>query len=623
MKRIAFGAIAIGLGLAVDASAQIVCQDTNITVDTTWGDDETEVVLELPIFVKSGATLTILPGTIVRGQPRSGPVIPQQTTGSPGALIVTQEGKIDAQGTPGLPIIFTTAAIDNVNNATGAVVAGGDGIADDVNDNGFEDAYDCGNIGSDAFLDDDPANAPLAPLNKPNPGLDGILGGSGVDDDLGGEANVALWGGLVILGRAPTNLADACPDPGDFGQCTVEGLTVPGFPVEDATYGGIEINDSSGALSYVSVRHAGDELGEGNELNGVTLGGVGAGTQFDHIEVYMNFDDGIEWFGGNVNGSYLHVHGAGDDTFDIDQGYAGVNQFLFGVMPTYNEFKDVAGDGSTSVGTGSGDKGGEWDGDDFDEAPTNANAAGPASIIDLVSPAPMQMSNVIMYNVTIIGSTPDAGADFEPNEACTGVDTPYDCCDGAGTGDCSNSDNRGIQMRNGFAGELNCSVVVNTGSRQGIDISGGGADGFTTGDNIDADYDGDGFGDLVRVQSLTTQDVTAASGADELDALANGDAVTSALGANADGSAGFPGLENEDTTFDPTGNAAGKLVSALKSAPLDPRPGNGTTDVGGCNAASEPGTDPSATYRGAFARSAPALWTSGWTVLSISGLMAD
>ena len=128
-------------GSAGSASAQI-SWNTDITTNTTWNG---EYVLEKPIFVKNNATLTIVAGSIIRGQPRSGAVVAGSTVGSPGAIIVTQAGRIVAEGTkgngatPGLPIIMTTAAIDNVNNTT--LLPPADGVADDVDDNGFEDKW--------------------------------------------------------------------------------------------------------------------------------------------------------------------------------------------------------------------------------------------------------------------------------------------------------------------------------------------------------------------------------------------------------------------------------------------------------------------------------------------------
>jgi len=572
MQKRALAAFALALAtFAGSASAQILVQAVDVTVDTTWGDNETDVILQQPIFVKSGATLTILAGTIVRGQPRSGPVVAGQVAGSPGALIVTQSGTLIATGAADNPIIMTTAAVDNNN----------DGNADDVDAPiGFEDEW----VAGDIFLDDDPANAPLAPLNK------------------AGEQNVALWGGLVILGQAPTNLGSAAGL--GTGKGVVEGLTVPGFPVADATYGGVESHDSSGIIQFISVRHAGDEIGTSNELNGITLAGVGDGTIFEFNEVYANFDDGMEWFGGTVSGNNLVVFFAGDDTFDMDQGYTGVNQFLFGVQGFFNE-----NDGGL-FGTGSGDKACEWDGDDA--SVPNVNLSGPPKTPPATNPSPWPFSSIIVNNMTVIGSTPDSGV---PGSAIdfTAVSPA--------------AANLGCQMINGFAGELRNSIVVNTGTQQTLDLAAGGATGWTTADNVVTDTDGDGVGDLIRVYCSTFDDGAAMPvGETELTALANGNALApTASDNNVVNSAGFPGLNEEDQTFNPTGNAAGKLDATLVGANglLDPRPGAGLTGVGGCAGPTEPGTDGGAVYRGAFIRTAPTIWTTGWTVLNMAGLMAN
>ena len=123
-----------------------------------------------------------------------------------------------------------------------------------------------------------------------------------------------LWGGLIILGKAPSSFA------GDVTELQIEGI-----PTSDINglYGGIDPTDNSGTIQFVSIRHGGAEIGEGNEINGLTLGGVGSGTTIDHIEVIANVDDGIEFFGGTVNASNLLIWGQGDDALDIDQGYAG------------------------------------------------------------------------------------------------------------------------------------------------------------------------------------------------------------------------------------------------------------------------------------------------------------
>ena len=95
-----------------------------------------------------------------------------------------------------------------------------------------------------------------------------------------------------------------------------------------------------------SIRHGGAEIGSGNEINGLTLGGVGNGTTIDHIEIFANKDDGIEFFGGSVNAKYLTVAYVGDDSFDFDEGYNGQLQFLLSIQDE-NSNRAFEWDGST------------------------------------------------------------------------------------------------------------------------------------------------------------------------------------------------------------------------------------------------------------------------------------
>ncbi len=134
------------------------------------------------------------------------------------------------------------------------------------------------------------------------------------------KEDVEKWGGLIILGKAPISAEN-----GDT-ETQIEGI-----PAGDTfgLYGGNITDDNSGTLLYVSVRHGGALIGEGNEINGITLGGVGSGTIINHIEVYATFDDGIEFFGGTVNVTNLLISHQGDDGIDIDMNYAGtVTNFL-------------------------------------------------------------------------------------------------------------------------------------------------------------------------------------------------------------------------------------------------------------------------------------------------------
>ena len=170
-----------------------------------------------------------------------------------------------------------------------------------------------------------------------------------------------LWGGLLVLGNAPCSLSN-----------DVTELQIEGIPTSDTNglYGGSDSEDSSGSLQYISIRHGGAEIGEGNEINGLTLGGVGSGTTINHIEVLGNVDDGIEFFGGTVNATNLLVWGQGDDAIDIDQAYAGTI------------------DGALVVLTAASDHGFEIDG-----------------------PEGSSTGRFVLKNATVIGATDDCDAE--------------------------------------------------------------------------------------------------------------------------------------------------------------------------------------------------------------------
>lgn len=140
-------------------------------------------------------------------------------------------------------------------------------------------------------------------------------------------SSIGQWGGLVILGRAPIHTcigAGATPGTVDC-QSAVEGLT-------GAFYGGGTPTDNSGRLNYVQVRYPGFEVSPGNELNGITMAGVGSGTFANHIQVHNSSDDGIEWFGGRVNHKYIVLTGIDDDSIDTDLGFKGLIQYALVVQ---------------------------------------------------------------------------------------------------------------------------------------------------------------------------------------------------------------------------------------------------------------------------------------------------
>jgi PKD repeat protein len=146
-----------------------------------------------------------------------------------------------------------------------------------------------------------------------------------------GSRNYGDWGGVIILGKAPINV------PG--GTSVIEGGV--DTPEGDAVYGGVDPNDNSGNMTYVRIEYPGIAFVPGNEINGLTCGGVGAGTILDHIMVSRSGDDAFEFFGGTVNAKYLIAHNTYDDDFDTDFGYSGKIQF--GLIKRDPNFADVSG----------------------------------------------------------------------------------------------------------------------------------------------------------------------------------------------------------------------------------------------------------------------------------------
>jgi len=126
------------------------------------------------------------------------------------------------------------------------------------------------------------------------------------------------WGGIILAGRAPQANCQLTAPVTCTG--TVEGGT-------SVFYGGNTPTDSSGRLKYVQIKYSGFEVSTGNELQGLTMAGVGSGTLIDYIQVYNSSDDGIEIFGGNVNLAHIVINGADDDGLDTDTGWRGGAQF--------------------------------------------------------------------------------------------------------------------------------------------------------------------------------------------------------------------------------------------------------------------------------------------------------
>ncbi len=137
---------------------------------------------------------------------------------------------------------------------------------------------------------------------------------------------VSQWGGLVIDGFGVTNKCAYTGTRGDpgfalAGECHVASEGSAGQ--DENYYGGDNDDDNSGRIEYFIVKHTGAEVGNGDELNGITWGAVGRGTVVKNLEAYSVYDDGMEFFGGAVDiTNYAAVYNR-DDSFDIDEGWIG------------------------------------------------------------------------------------------------------------------------------------------------------------------------------------------------------------------------------------------------------------------------------------------------------------
>lgn len=147
-------------------------------------------------------------------------------------------------------------------------------------------------------------------------------------DNAGTEADRGLWGGVQINGNGLTNkCSDAQRMPTGVNPHNCH-ATAEGRP---ASYGGNNNAENSGSLRYVVIKHAGYEVVEGSELNGLTLNGVGSGTRIEYVQTYTTQDDGFEMFGGAVDLKYVVGVNVGDDTFDFSEGWVGNIQFALSV----------------------------------------------------------------------------------------------------------------------------------------------------------------------------------------------------------------------------------------------------------------------------------------------------
>lgn len=266
----------VNMSTLCDANQEIT-SDVILTCDKIW-------VLDEKVYVPDGKTITIMPGTLIKGQYIADPA---QAT----ALIIERGGKIYADGLKECPIVFTA-------------------MADPLD--GSYPIVNKGQWGGIVILGKASNNLTYAKNNN-IPVSSGGKGGLCVSDGVG-----------YIEGFDASNVKN------NFG-----GGTTPND------------NDNSGIMRYVSIRHAGAILppGTGNELNSLSLGSVGRGTILEHIETIAGADDNIELFGGTVNLKYCDVLFGWDDMLDYDLGWTGKCQFYFGIKTATNDTLNDADNG--------------------------------------------------------------------------------------------------------------------------------------------------------------------------------------------------------------------------------------------------------------------------------------
>ncbi len=249
---------------------ELLATNTILDCAHTW-------ILDKKIYVPSGKTLTISPGTVIKGRFKS-------TADSAVALTVERGGRIMASGSPTCQIVFTAEA-DNL-----------DGTYPISNKGKWGGVLIAGKASNNLTL---AANGPFQP---------------GV-----GDGKLCVANGLgTFEGFASSNSKD------QFGVNLTAGEV-------------FDDNDNSGILKYVSIRHAGAILQVGGEINGLTLGSVGRGTTIEHVEVISTADDAIEFFGGTVDVKYFATLFGNDDMLDWDDGYSGRIQFAFGIKSSTND----------------------------------------------------------------------------------------------------------------------------------------------------------------------------------------------------------------------------------------------------------------------------------------------
>lgn len=517
---------------------------------------DTSYILDRHLFVVDDGVLDIEEGAVIRSQPAT-------ATQAPGNIFVTKDGRIEAQGALDNPIIFTTAM--------------------DVSGNRWN--------GTKAFLDATPHTSPL-------------------------ELSKGLWGALTVCGEAPVNMGTV--DTGTPGEGFMEGVPSDYTEMNVANtasaaspsgsydprivYGGHLPNDDSGFIEYVSIRYSGNVESSDNEVQGLTLGGVGFGTKLEYIEIFGSEDDGIEVFGGTASIRNLVIVGQDDDGFDGDHGWIGYAQDVL----ILNSFGDWNSDHAV-----------ELDGDDTGDYYPDGSKGDDDNVVSDGRP----FANAHLANFTCIGISVTDGT--YPG----GQDTA-------------------IRFRRGFGGSFKNSIIAefkdSTENNEGLEIdntaggitnyqdsktpSQGAHINFVTTAGYQTVQSGEraNRGELVvagttwwNVADNTTTGVAEDSHSSELAIMANStDWSTGNVVANPYFGKSYGGT---------LGDKGGVTLADIRAGTFNPVPDPQATAAWGNTVSLGNTFFVERSYRGAFepVANGTTLWTTGWTALNKAGIIVS
>ena len=147
-----------------------------------------------------------------------------------------------------------------------------------------------------------------------------------------GQRKPGDWGGLIIVGNGVLSRTGVTIQL--EGSGTVTTGTPPGQNYVVNYSGGTTNTDNSGELRYVRVEFAGYAPSVNAELNSFSFAAVGSGTKLSFLQSMAGLDDSFEFWGGAVDATNLVSYEAGDDHFDMSEGFQGRLQHLIALQTT-------------------------------------------------------------------------------------------------------------------------------------------------------------------------------------------------------------------------------------------------------------------------------------------------